>query len=227
MKPKYYLVGGAVRDKLLGVKCKDLDYAVEAESFEAMVEDVKLRGGEIFLSRPEYLTIRAKIPGHTIAADYVLCRRESFYSDGRRPDSVSIGTIEDDLARRDFTVNAIAETEDGVIVDPFGGQEDLEKRVLRCVGEANERFSEDYLRIVRAFRFAITKGFNLDGDIVRALITPSMIEKLEFLSKERIYEELRKAFEYDTMATLNLFDQFTYFKYTIFQRCGIKLLPKL
>jgi tRNA nucleotidyltransferase (CCA-adding enzyme) len=226
-KAKYYLVGGAVRDQLLGVPSKDLDYAVEAESFEAMVEDIQSRGGEIFLAKPEFLTVRAKIPGHKVAADYVLCRTESFYEDGRRPSSVTIGTIYDDLARRDATVNAIALDEEGKLIDPYDGAGDLKLKIYKAVGDARERYSEDYLRLLRAMRFSITRGFSLHYDICLCLRDLEVISGIQKVSKERIYEELRKCFEFDTVATIKFLDNFKELKKVIFEDCGIRLLPRI
>lgn len=222
---KHYLVGGAVRDQLLGLKPKDLDYAVEAESYDIMVQDIIARGGQIFLERPEFFTVRAKLNGEV--ADFVLCRKESGFTDGRHPDKVEVGTIYDDLARRDFTINAIAREENGCIYDPFGGQTDLARKMIRCVGDTQTRLEEDYLRIMRAIRFAITKGFILDGPLFGAMETPRIYQGLANVSRERIYEELRKCFEYDTAQTICFFDRIVALRSFIFNDCGIKLLPKL
>jgi tRNA nucleotidyltransferase (CCA-adding enzyme) len=97
MTIEYFKVGGFVRDAILGVKSKDIDYAVQAPSYEAMAADIVARGGKIFYEKPEYLTIRAKMNGED--ADFVLCRKEGAYSDARHPDKVEPGTIDDDLAR--------------------------------------------------------------------------------------------------------------------------------
>lgn len=225
MKAKHYLVGGAVRDSLLGLKCKDWDYAVEAASFDEMYQDILDRGGSVFVSKPEFFTVRAKLDGKS--ADFVLCRKESGFTDGRHPDKVEIGTIYDDLARRDFTINAMSRTEDGVIYDPFNGREDLAEGRIRCVGDTEERLKEDYLRIMRAVRFAVTKGFALDGELARAMDKPEIYEGLANVSRERIYEELRKCFEHSTMETLFLLNRFYRVRDFIFNDCGIKLLPKL
>src|SRR4051812_9903063 len=109
---KIYLVGGAVRDKIMNITPKDLDYSIECESFDAMRQYIIDRGGTIFLETPQYFTIRAKVP-ELGAADFVLCRRDGMYKDNRRPETVEVGTIFDDLARRDFTMNAIAIDEQG------------------------------------------------------------------------------------------------------------------
>jgi tRNA nucleotidyltransferase/poly(A) polymerase len=209
-----FKVGGAVRDQFLGVKSKDLDYAVEAPSYEAM-RDFIADNGKIFLEKPEYFTIRAKVNGED--ADFVLCRKEHGYSDGRRPDSVTIGDIYDDLSRRDFTMNAIAiHTGEGAIVDPHQGVRDIERKLIRCVGKAEERFNEDSLRMIRAVRFAITKNFVMDWDIQNALHDRVLLEKLENVSKERIREELNRCFKHNTMATLKMFERFPHLRDVVF-----------
>ena len=134
---KMYKVGGFVRDQILGVKSKDVDYAVEASSFYDMERCIFEMGGEIFLSTPQFFTIRAKLNGEV--ADFVLCRKESQYSDGRHPDKVEVGTIYDDLARRDFTMNAIALCEDGTYIDPHNGIYDIVRCLIRWVGSPNDR----------------------------------------------------------------------------------------
>jgi len=203
MKVKFYQVGGSVRDELMGVKSNDIDYAVEAPSFEHMRQAIIDRGGEIFLETPKYFTIRAKVP-ELGCTDYVLCRKDGGYSDGRRPDEVCAGTLLDDLSRRDFTINAIAKGEDGEIFDPFGGQIDIERRIIRCVGDTRERFKEDSLRLVRAFRFAITKDFSISNNIKRCLHSEDILSGLKNVSTERIREELTKCFAYNTVWTIRM-----------------------
>ena len=223
----FYLVGGAVRDSLLGLRCKDYDYAVEAPSFEAMEAWIVANGGTIFLSKPEFFTSRAKVPGHVEAADYVLCRKEGDYHDGRRPDKVEIGTIYDDLARRDFTVNAMAiNQKTKELIDPHGGRRDLEDRLLACVGNTFVRFGEDYLRMLRAMRFHITKGFQLSHEIQLALRDSATTFNLTFLAQHRIYEELSKCFAHDTAATLDFLSRYATLSDRIFKRCGIQLEVK-
>lgn len=204
---KAYLVGGAVRDKILGHKSKDLDYAVEAPSFDSMLAWAQERG-TVFLSCPQFGTLRAKL-GHT-TADYALCRTDGQYSDGRRPDTVSPATLADDLARRDFTVNAIAlDEERGEYIDPHHGIADCHTRTLRAVGDAHARMSEDPLRLLRAVRFAITKGFTLHTDLVECLHNTTLVERISTsVSTERVREELHRCFVYDTMATLEILAEF-------------------
>ena len=208
MNVKFYRVGGCVRDQMLGVKSKDIDYAVEAPSYKAMLQEIVNRKGEVFLEKPEYLTVRAKVP-KLGACDFVLCRKDGAYYDGRRPDTVEPGTLHDDLSRRDFTVNAMAISEDGRLIDPFGGSEDLEYRELVCVGSAMERFGEDQLRMLRAIRFSVTKGMGLSPEIEEALFNPELRDGLvNNVSEERVYEELMKAFRHNTLETLQILNFF-------------------
>lgn len=202
---KFYQVGGSVRDELLGLKSKDVDYAVEAGSFDDMRRAILDRGGDIFLETPQYFTIRAKVPEFG-PCDFVLCRKESNYRDGRHPETVEVGTIWDDLARRDFTVNAMARSEDGAIIDPHGGQDDLRNGLLRCVGGAEARFTEDGLRMLRAIRFAVTRDLYINDDIHGCLSRESFYKpNLVGVSPERIREELVKCFQHDTNRTLHVF----------------------
>jgi tRNA nucleotidyltransferase (CCA-adding enzyme) len=214
MSIKFYKVGGYVRDMQLGVKSKDIDYAVEAESYAAMVDYISGHG-KIWQERPQFFTVRARLNNED--CDFVLCRKEGAYSDGRRPDSVEPGTIFDDLARRDFTCNAMALDENGNLIDPHGGQKDLEKRLLRCVGNAYDRFNEDYLRILRALRFSIMKSMSLDGDIVDCLTNSRLVQRLETIPVERIRDEVYRCFTYDTLKTIRTLNAYPYVRDTIFK----------
>jgi tRNA nucleotidyltransferase (CCA-adding enzyme) len=209
MSVKYYRVGGSVRDELLGVVSKDIDYAVEAPDYATMLAWIKSKGGKVFLEQPQYWTVRAHMPGKQ-PADFVLCRRDGQYSDGRRPDTVNVGTLYDDLARRDFTMNAIAYDEDkGEYIDPHNGIADLKAKFLRCVGSAKERFHEDALRILRAIRFAIVKDVTLCDQIQDAFSDKSLIDKLTTtISEERIREELYKCFAHSTAKTIHYLTQY-------------------
>lgn len=230
---KMFTVGGCVRDEILGVASKDIDFSVVLEDsdlqvnaiisddydpFVIMVNELKDRGFRIFLETPEHLTVRAQFPdkyfttpapaGSSVpvlkmdkglTADFVLARKEGGYSDGRRPDFVVPGTLDDDLARRDFTMNAIAKDENGVLIDPFNGQADIAARIVRAVGDPMERLTEDALRAVRAVRFALTKRFEIEPGLSEALEAPEVIDLIvNKISDERIDVELSKMFRFDT-----------------------------
>jgi tRNA nucleotidyltransferase/poly(A) polymerase len=234
-----YLVGGAVRDALIGKPTKDYDYTVvvpDAPTVEwawtGMRDHLIEEGYEIFLETPEYFTIRARFPknhpNRKITADFVLARKEGPYTDGRRPDWVAVGDLYDDLARRDFTVNALAQDETGRIIDVVGGKADLANRRLRAVGDPLERLKEDALRAFRAIRFAITKGFNIDRELMYAMKTLSVMDALEQnISAERIKDELHRCFAYDTVESL-LFIYNNFPMYLgIIERKGIWLEPTM
>lgn len=232
---KVYEVGGCVRDRVLGVECNDVDYAVVAPSFEAMVDHVEnyLRG-TVFLSNPEFVTLRARVPGMTKGADFVLCRKESQYTDGRHPDVVEVGTLETDLARRDLCVNAIArDPVTGKFVDPFDGLKDCKYGLLRAVGNAKDRFEEDPLRLLRCFRFLVTlrternTKFQLMDDLDEMLKSHHCVHKMmETVSMDRVREELNKAFRYDTYGTLRLLDEYTELRSALFDNPALSLEVK-
>jgi len=216
MKYTLYEVGGAVRDSLLGLKSKDIDYTVVIEGapsadpamaflwFNACIE---LEGYQVFLVTHEMFTIRAKFPkGHQhegLVADFVMARYEEGFQEGtRRPKICRVGTLEDDLRRRDFTVNAIARSLDGTLIDPFGGMYDLHNKMLVCPVNAITSFNDDPLRVLRAIRFSITKKFNMSNDIVDGIENLNVDRFFETVSTERVREELDKMFRFDTRKTL-------------------------
>lgn len=227
MTVRFYQVGGCVRDSLLGIPSKDIDYSVEASSYEEMRSAIVSRLGEsaIKVEKPEFVTIRAVDP-KLGGVDFVLCRKEGSYSDGRRPDNVEVGTLYDDLARRDFTVNAMARGDDGELIDPFGGCLDTAIGKIRCVGGV-ERLCEDSLRMIRAIRFHIVKGFWFDEEIEMFLQTPSNANLLENISIERIREELLKCFKHNTYNTLRVLHSYRHIQRVIFATMGLKLEPTL
>lgn len=205
-----YEVGGCVRDSLMGVESKDVDFVVIAPSFEIMREELVRRGFRIHVEKPEFATIRAGVPEgdplrqRTKDADFVLARKDGPSSDGRRPDFTEPGTLHEDLARRDFTVNAMARGIDGKIIDPFGGMQDLRARQLRFVGVPEERISEDGLRVMRAFRFWVTKGLNPTSETLYALQRHLAADMLSRVSIERIAGELDRMLAFDTRTTLSV-----------------------
>lgn len=229
METKFYLVGGAVRDKVMGIKNpKDMDFTVEAESFDAMRDAILARGSKIFLEQEQFLTIRAKMPfaGRQVDADFVLARKESDsdYSDGRRPNTVVIGTLMDDLARRDFTMNAMAETEDGEIIDPFNGREHIKQKILCTVGNSDIRFNADRLRVLRAVRFEITKHMMMDINIDMSIKKNS---SLIGVSAERIADEVNKMMRFDRKATIqSLFVEYNELGMEVLKYIGLEATLK-
>ncbi len=181
-----YLVGGCVRDLVLGRKPKDWDFTTDAHPIE-----IEALFPETFINN-DYGTVG--IVSETEDASLKIIevtpyRTESEYSDSRRPNSVTFGvSLEKDLERRDFTVNAIAyHVATEKIVDIFGGAADLQEKRLRAVGNASERFKEDALRMMRAVRLAVELGFVIEGDTMAAIAQNS--DNLGRISKERIRDE--------------------------------------
>jgi tRNA nucleotidyltransferase/poly(A) polymerase len=226
-----------VRDSLLGISSKDVDFSVVApdgfntadSAFLAMEAQLTEQGFQIFDSRREFLTIRARVPkGHalearTAVADFVPARQDGPYSDGRRPDWVAPGSLEDDLARRDFSVNALARGVDGTLIDLFGGEDDLNAGLLRFVGDPTNRIAEDGLRVVRGFRFHITKGLDIEAETWKALISEFAAEKLSKVSVERVREELNKMFRANTLHSLRLLGELPQHTQEAIFRDGLRL----
>ena len=221
---RYWIVGGVVRDQILGKQSKDVDFAVEASSYEAMKANLVSKGVEIYLETPEFFTIRGNHPKYK-GVDYVLCRKDGQYKDGRHPERVERGTIFDDLARRDFTMNALA-VEDATsarIVDPYGGKNDIQQKIIRCVGNPDDRFGEDALRILRAVRFAVKLGFEIEDQTSLAMIKHS--EKVSLLPFDRIREELHKSFVCDTVKTIKMLSQYGLLELIFSKDCNLWLMP--
>jgi tRNA nucleotidyltransferase (CCA-adding enzyme) len=181
-----YLVGGCVRDALLGQSPKDWDIATSATP--AQVHKV-LADTRIVDLGIQHGTVAAILSNQMF--EITTFRSEGSYLDGRHPSEVSfVSCIEDDLARRDFTINALAYSLQKGLIDPFGGQKDLEQRLLKSVGQPQQRLSEDALRIMRALRFAATLDFSIDSELSAALHDTR--RALEGIAAERIRDELMK-----------------------------------
>jgi putative nucleotidyltransferase with HDIG domain len=187
-----YLVGGAVRDMLRGEKIHDWDIATDALPEETSAV-IKSAGGKVFPTGIKHGTVTAFYKKHS--AEITTFRTESGYTDGRRPDQVHYATdVEEDLSRRDFTMNAVAlRLPDGKIIDPFGGKADIKVGVIRCVGNAAERFSEDGLRPLRAVRFASQLGFEIEKNTLAAI--SGALDVSAKVSKERVRDEIDKILE--------------------------------
>ncbi len=183
---KTYLVGGAVRDKLLGLPCGDQDYVVVGETPDSMLAAGFKTVGKDF---PVFLHPQT-------GEEYALARTERKSGRGYRGFVVHAEptvTLEDDLIRRDFTINAIAEATDGTLVDPYGGKRDLDARILRHVGEA---FVEDPLRVLRAARFMArfaSHGFTVAPETMALMREMVAAGELADLVPERVWQELSRA----------------------------------
>lgn len=183
-----YLVGGCVRDWLMGIPPGDYDIAAAAMPEETR-EVFTNRGYSVIETGMRHGTVTVLI--HSIPLEITTYRVDGVYSDHRRPDDVTFtARIEEDLARRDFTVNALAWSSVRGLVDIYGGGEDLSRGILRCVGEPEKRFREDALRIFRALRFSARFGFGLEERTRKAVFSER--ELLREVSAERIYNELKK-----------------------------------
>tara|TARA_Y100000310_G_scaffold340779_1_gene437719 strand:+ start:907 stop:1596 length:690 start_codon:yes stop_codon:yes gene_type:complete len=224
---KIYLVGGAVRDELMGRPCNDMDYSCEVGSYQEMKDEILASGGKIWQEREEFLTIRARMPDLG-DADFVMCRKDGQYFDGRHPETVEPGTILDDLARRDFTMNAIAkDVETGGLIDPHGGQADIKSNVIFCVGNPEERFREDQLRMVRALRFSISLNMMLSMRLKESLSNPELLLLLSRdIPADRIRQEAHKMFHADTDLALRVLEEFSGMRSVMFNgHKGIWLKP--
>ena len=181
-----YAVGGCVRDSLLGRTAHDWDLCTSALPQQVM----ELFGAaQCIPTGLQHGTVTIKYGGQLY--ETTTFRTEGSYTDGRHPDAVQfVPDVREDLARRDFTINAMAYNEAEGLVDPFGGQKDLQNGLLRAVGEPQQRFTEDALRILRLYRFAARFGFALDAATARA--ARQLAPHLDCISVERIQEELAK-----------------------------------
>lgn len=182
---KAYVVGGCVRDSLLGRAAKDYDVTTSATP-----EQVKMLFSKVIPTGIDHGTVTVLTRGEPV--EVTTFRTEGKYTDGRRPDSVAFETdVEADLGRRDFTINAMAyDPVAEVLVDPYGGQEDLKARRVRAVGSPQDRFAEDGLRAIRAVRFATVLSFDLDEATFDA-IKPAL-ETFKKVAIERVQVEFVK-----------------------------------
>ena len=214
-----YIVGGSVRDLLLNRQINDIDITTNAtpEEIEKVYKDFK----QIDIEK-KFGTI--KILDNNDEFEITTFRSEKGYSDGRHPDEVSFTkSIYDDLKRRDLTINSIA-FRNGEIYDPFNGKKDIKNKVIKAVGNPEERIKEDALRILRAVRFSIQLDFKIDNELKEAIKRNK--NRLDLVSKERINEELNKmliANPFKTIKTLKELDILN----NIFTNIEIKNINKL
>jgi|TARA_R100000664_G_scaffold33822_1_gene52186 poly(A) polymerase len=219
MKHKIFEIGGCVRDELLGLHTKDIDFTVVIdqrgeklsvdEGWAFMKHFLLSEGFKIFLETKDCFTIRAMFPkGHQhkgLVADFVMARKEVGYTPGTRRPILELGTLEDDIRRRDFTVNSLAKDENGDIIDLFNGKKDLEDKILKTPLDPRTTLMDDPLRLLRALRFSITKGFKIEESLWDAMFQPELLGKLmKTVSQERIREEVTKMMKHDTVSTIRL-----------------------
>jgi tRNA nucleotidyltransferase (CCA-adding enzyme) len=207
-----FVVGGGVRDELLGRVAHDIDIATNASPEEvvsifehvgqkAIPTGIKHGTVTIVIQKPYTFEVPfwveqkgfLNVPNGT-TVEITTFRKDGDYSDGRHPDSVEFGNnIEEDLARRDFTINAIAKNPlTGEYVDPFGGQADLEAGIVRAVGNAKARFLEDGLRPLRAVRFSAQLNFLIATETGNAIVDSDVVENIKRVSLERVRDEILK-----------------------------------
>ena len=183
-----YVVGGCVRDALLGRMPSDWDVCTSALPDE-VAELFAREGRHVIPTGLKHGTVT--VLADEMPVEITTFRIDGGYADGRRPSTVAFtASVEEDLRRRDFTINALAADLDERIVDPYGGQCDIERGIIRCVGDANERFGEDYLRILRALRFAAVLGFEIDR--ATSVAIHANRASVAGISAERVRVELMK-----------------------------------
>lgn len=181
-----YVVGGAVRDALMNRPAHDWDITTSA--LPQQTEEA-FSGFRIIETGLKHGTVTVIVDGTDL--EITTYRIEHGYSDNRHPDRVDFtDRVEDDLSRRDFTVNAIAYSPVHGFADPFGGKEDIEKKIIRCVGDADKRFGEDALRILRALRFSSVLGFEIAPETADSIHRNHAL--LKNISVERIFVEMSK-----------------------------------
>lgn len=206
-----YVVGGCVRDSLMGTLPTDWDITTSARP-----DDIKktFSGHKMISIGERHGTIAVNADG--CYYEVTTYRIDGVYTDGRRPDEVSFtADIKDDLQRRDFTINAMAYNDEMGLVDYFGGYNDIKSRIIRCVGRPRERFAEDYLRIMRAYRFGAVLGFELAPLCRRA--AAALCAKLVDIAPERIRVEFEKILISDNFDKIDMF----------FKDCGHVLFPEI
>lgn len=183
---KAYIVGGYVRDSLLNIKTSDIDITTNAKPMEIkkIFPDCRIKSdcyGAVIIKYKNY------------HFDVTTMREEMEYLDSRHPSSVIyVNDLEKDLLRRDFTINALCYDKDGKLIDLINGKQDLDKHIIRTIGDSNKSFSDDALRILRAIRFASLLDFKLSDEVVKAIIENKHL--LKKLSSARKKDELDKIF---------------------------------
>lgn len=195
-----YAVGGCVRDGILGIQPKDIDFCTNATP-EQMYDVCDYMRKYFHLciniipTGEKFGTLTFRFPGFDEQYEITVYRSDGRYTDGRHPNEVSYAnTLEEDLKRRDFTCNAIAWNPVKGYIDPFNGRQDIENKIIKCVGNPEERFNEDALRIIRLARFAFKYNFEIDETTIKAAY--KCADKIKMISWERIGAEFSKIFQF-------------------------------
>ena len=218
-----YEVGGTLRDELLGRKHNDIDLAFEASSFEEMKKYVLQNSKNIFVEKPEFGTIRyMSLNGKP--EDISLCIK-SRNTDGKH---FQIGTIEQDLRQRDFTINAIARNQKTKeLLDPTKGLHDLKTKTIRCTKEPSLIFESDPIRMIRAIRFKMELSFTFDSSIEDYFSNTNNFKLLKNLNRERLRQEVDKCFKYSSSQSIYEFSKLgSLFIDTLFTHHKIELRPR-
>lgn len=188
-----FFAGGCVRDMLLGIRSTDYDVATDATP-----DQVKKLFGHVLLVGAQFGVAMVIIDRRRV--EVTTFRSEDSYTDGRRPDSVRFTTAQEDALRRDFTINGMfCDPITGEVIDYVGGREDLDRKIIRTIGNADERFSEDHLRMVRAVRFSVRLDFEIEPATAEAIGRNAA--KIVGISGERIFEELSKMLQRKSAAS--------------------------
>ena len=196
-----YFAGGCVRDALLGRGCKDIDIATDATPDQVQ----KILPRVTDLQGKSFGVVRVMQSDHVF--EIATFRKDGAYQDGRRPDTVTFTTAEEDAQRRDFTVNGLFyDPLTATVIDYVQGRADLENKILRCIGKPETRFTEDYLRMFRAVRFAAELGFQIEPETWRTLT--AMSQKTSSLAPERVrYELIKSLCSSNPLQAFDLLDQ--------------------
>lgn len=199
---KLYLSGGQVRDTLMKRESNDKDYVIiTKDSYDEVVKKIEGMGGVVFNipNAREHLTIRCRIG--TEVVDIAFPRKDGDYTDHRRADSVTRAeTLKEDAGRRDFTINSMYMDENREIYDYHGGKWDIKSKIIDTVGDPDDRFGEDYLRMLRAVRFSIQLRFLIAARVHASILNNS--HKLKEVTMERVKDELNKCLRLDFMKTM-------------------------
>lgn len=246
MDYKLFINGGYVRDELMGIPSNDMDYTVviqnidnydsAQQAYDLFVRHIKDEGLEVFLETPDKFTVRAK-DKDGVVKDFVLSRKESGFIEGARsPSEVQLGTLYDDGIRRDFTVNSLfrevmPDGSFGEIIDYFDGVQSIKDGELRTPLSAEVSFTDDPLRVIRAFRFTATKNLYMSEEVTESIRNMDLERFKKVVSAERIYEEIKKMFAFDGIVALDVLKDIERINwdlyYYIFKESGLNLMPKL